>query len=227
MVLRSDEMANREQEERDQKFRGNIGKGVKTAATIGAATVAPAIASRLAPFFSEFIPMDLAMKGISKISPKLGEFLQKGQSKGLDIKEGLDFLKNKIMPGQQDNESSKKAEVEDENIITQYSPKLFSLIQKSMEGGRTIEEVEGIARSPEHKFDKTIKNMENSLGMTFYDIVRSVFGGPKRNEKKENNMATQGQQQAQPQQPQQQSAPGQGQKALLDIMQKINQKLGG
>ncbi len=215
----------RRQGETPLKALKTLGSVAGTAATFGAGA---AIAKRVLPFLSPYISEDLAIKGLSKIDPRFGNFINTAKTHGTPFEEIKEFIKQKATGGEeQEEEPFKKAEVEDENIIKQYSPKLFSMVEKAIQGGRTIEEVEGIARSPEHKFDKTIKNMENSLGMTFYDIVRSVFGGPKRNEKQDKNMAAQGQQQMQPQQPQQQNAPGQGQKALLDIMQKINQKLGG
>jgi hypothetical protein len=42
------------------------------------------------------------MKGINKFSPKLGKILKQGQSMGLDVAEGLEFVKNKM------NEPEKK-----------------------------------------------------------------------------------------------------------------------
>src|SRR3954469_25048992 len=95
MVLRSDEEANEAEIERDERFRGNVNKtaiGGSLLAT-GAGT---ALASKIMPFLNKYIPVDLAIKGISKVSPKIGGFLKKGQSMGLNVEEGLNFIKEKI-----------------------------------------------------------------------------------------------------------------------------------
>lgn len=189
----------RRQGENPLKALKTLGSVAGTAATFGAGA---AIAKRVLPFLSPYISEELAIKGLSKIDPRFGNFINIAKSNGKPFEEIKDFIKQKAMGEEEQEQPSKKAEVEDENIIQQYSPKLFELVNKTLQSGRTIEEVEGIARSPENKFDKTIKNMEKSLGMTFYDIVRSVFGGPKREQKQEAQ-----QQQAPQQQPQTSAKP--------------------
>lgn len=51
---------------------------------------------KLIPFLDEYIPEDLALKGISKVSPKIGSFLKKGLSKGLPLAGGLQFLRSQF-----------------------------------------------------------------------------------------------------------------------------------
>lgn len=49
---------------------------------------------KIVPFLNEHIPEDLAVKGLNKISPKLGGFLKKGIASGLPIASGLEFIRN-------------------------------------------------------------------------------------------------------------------------------------
>ena len=85
--MRPDERAASSTIEREENSKRNIGRGIKTVASLGLAATGAGLSSRIIPFLSEHIPTDLAIKGISKVSPKVGEFLQKGMSKGLNVKE--------------------------------------------------------------------------------------------------------------------------------------------
>src|SRR6266478_2673500 len=114
MVLRPDEEANIKETERDKRFRSTLSSIGKTGVGLATGLGATSLSSRLLPFLSEHIPLDLAMKGINKLSPKLGKFLKEGQSMGLDVKKGLDFIKEKVGPK------------EKRNIIEQYSPELHN-----------------------------------------------------------------------------------------------------
>ncbi len=227
MVLRPDEEAAEEYIDRDRRFRGKVGGGLKTAATL-AAGAAGGIGGKLMPFLNQYIPSDLAVKGISKISPQIGAFLKKGQSMGLDIEDGLNFVKEKFM--EKESADTGALHGEDEDIIMKFSPKLSKLVKKLVEAGHPIEEVEQIARSPGQRSAKDVEHMEKSLGMTFYDILRSVFGGGKRTPP-QGQSQQQPQQQTPPQQQMQQGQPqsqgqGQGQAALMAILQKLQQSRG-
>jgi hypothetical protein len=96
--LRPDEKASQHDIQKSHKFDKLLKKGVKSAAGLATAATGIGISSKILPFLSEFIPADLALKGISKVSPKIGDFLNKGLKAGLDLKSGLDFLKEKIQP---------------------------------------------------------------------------------------------------------------------------------
>jgi hypothetical protein len=52
--------------------------------------------NKILPFLNEYIPEELALKGINKVSPKIGSFLQKGLASGLPIAGGLAFLKDQL-----------------------------------------------------------------------------------------------------------------------------------
>lgn len=233
--LRPDERAALAQIERSKSFDTSVKSGLKKAAGLGtlALGAGTGLASKILPFLSEFIPPDLAIKGINKLSPKVGSFLKKGMSQGLDIKEGFNFLK--------ENFSQKKAP-EQRNILQQYSPELHEFITGEIQKGHSPLEAGALAEIQD-KFKKSIKKMSEDHKAPFSSILESIFGSGenapkqealqrfKQHQKKPGMMEEERQRFQQEYGPMlaqgQQQQPGQGQQALQAILQKINQRLGG
>lgn len=219
--------ASQEIRRRDQAPSNALKKGGALALQAGSAYAGGATLSKVLPFLSSYIPQSLAIKGLSKVDPRFGKFITQAMDQGSSFDEVKEFIKDKAQGNPQVKEQQEEG---DEDIILKFSPKLSKLVTKLVEAGHPIEEVEQIARSPGQRSAKDVEHMEKSLGMTFYDILRSVFGGVARN-------PPQGQQQQQPQQqmaPQQQmqqgqpqaQGQGQGQAALMAILQKLQQSRG-
>lgn len=175
MILRSDEEANQEQAERDQKFRGNIGKGLGAAASLGTAAIGGSMAARIVPFLNQYIPAGLAVKGINKVSPKLGAFLRKGQEMGLNVEEGLEFLKEKF--GSKQSEPPK----ENRNIIQQYSPELNEFLNQEIQKGRSPIEAGAVAQL-DKRFVSAIEKMSKDHKAPFSAILETVFGNQSQNQ---------------------------------------------
>lgn len=114
------------------------------------------------------------------------------------------------------------------SIIHQFAPKLASLIDQAISSGRTIEEVEAIAKSPANGFAKTVAHMEKSLGIDFYEILRSIYGGKKRGQN-----AKEPSQQSSPKQPTQsdvlavQQGMGAGESKLTQALDRLAKLRGG
>jgi len=220
-VLRPDEEASQSAIERDKNKRNLISSGLQTAAGLatglGSAAATPAILSKIAPFLSEYIPADLALKGISKLSPKIGNFLKKGSDMGLDIREGYEFLKGNKQP--QETESNQNPQ-DQRNVIQQYSPELNEFLESEIGKGRQPLEAGAIARSK--GFEKVIDQIEKDHKTPWDSIIQSIFGGA---------------QQAAPQKKQsavqdlilgKQGAPQQDANAqLMAMMEKFSQSLKG
>lgn len=225
MVLRSDEEANQSEIGRDERFRSNVGKGVATAASLGGAAISSPIISKILPFLNEYIPASLAMKGINKISPKLGSFLKQGQDMGLNVEEGLTFLKDKIEKGK---------DVISDDLIEKYSPELSSFIENLMDKGETPETAAAVVRNVPKNFSKfktAIEKIEKHAGQDFSSIVNKIYAKLMKGKKpapptqgQERGMVSQvQQQQAQPQQPQQGN--GDAKQQLVQAMQALSQQL--
>lgn len=199
-------------------------------AVAGATSFAPVLA-RAAPFLSQYIPENLAIKGLSKISPQFGAFIKSAMDGGYDFSQVKDFIGDQIKQSDQPKE--------DRNIIQQYDDKLFEALKMKIDKGFTPAQALSLVDIfPHHK--KSIEKIEKAHKVPFLNIVEQIFGGP--------NQAKQSQQQeamqppgsmpqgapsaeaqafgGQPQQGQPQQG-GQGQQALMAILQKINQTRGG
>lgn len=218
MVLRSDELANEAEMDRDQKFRSGINRTAATAVSLGAGTAGGALASKLMPFLSRYVPTDLAIKGISKVSPRVGDFLKKGQGMGLDVQEGLNFIKDKIGS----SEKSATPPKQDKNVVEQYSPELHQFILGEIKNGRSPIEAGALAsmeRKGAPNFKSVISKITKDHNTSWSGILESVYGPQKGS-----SAISQTQDNPQPNQPQGRVGPGQ--QALMDILAKINQKLG-
>jgi len=237
-VLRPDERASMAANESDERLGKKIKGVAKTVGTLGlAAGALPAAFSRIVPFLSELIPADIAMKGISKISPKIGEYLNRVQKSGLPVEEGLKFLKDNI--NQEPKEQAKTSEPpkESRNIIEQYSPNLNSYLKEMIGAGNTPAQAAVKARKWLTKKEKDLINkIEKDHKTDWISIVESIFGGqskaalqPQQAEQQNPINQSQAQQQApqeQQSQPMQQQQTGPGQQMLMQVLQKINSKIG-
>ena len=203
MVLRPDEEAAEAAIERDRNTRSYAGKAASFATTV-AATAGTGLTARLMPFLNQYIPADLAMKGISKISPKLGNFLKAGAAQGLNLKEGLNFVKEQIEP-------KKEAAKESRNIIEQYSPELHQFIDQQVKAGLQPIQAGAVAQNKK-EFADIIKKLSKEHKTPWSNIIESVYGA---------SQAAQPMQQQMPQDMQQ--APGQRQ--ISPAMQQYASKL--
>lgn len=202
MILRPDEEANRSDIERDENFRSTVNKGIGTVATLGTA----AGIGRIMPFLSKYIPADLAIKGLRKVSPKIADFLQRGKSMGLNVEEGIQYVKDTLNP-----KTSEPPAKENRNIIEQYSPELHQFIDQEIKKGRKAIEAGALAQS-DKRFKQVIDKISKDHKTPWSAILQTVYGDQSI--------------QPQQQQNQQQQPQGQGQAALMAILQKIQQSRG-
>ncbi len=239
--LRPDEKASLTDIESSKRHDEKIKSTIKNVASAGTVGVGGYAASKIAPFLSQFITSDIALKGISKVSPKVGEFLRNGMESGLDLKSGLDFLKQNI---------SKEPAKEDRNIIEQHSPELHSFISDEIKKGTTpLKAAENASKSG--KFSKIIDKIQKDQKIGWGKIIQDLYGSGERalpqskaalqspemqepqgikQMMQDPNIPFSGQQakgqQAQPMQQQGQQV-GPGQQALMQAIQKLQQARGG
>lgn len=215
--MRSDELASQAQIERFKTQGANLTQGIKTAAGIATAGFGAGLSSRILPLLNDFVPIDLAIKGINKISPKLGGMLQKGMEEGLDVKDGLNFLKDHV------GKSQKPSQEQFGAAIRKYSPELMDFLEEAISKGEDPLRA-GMVAQYHPKFQKAISQMEKDYKSNFTQILGSIFGSRKVQKGSEAPMESQ---QMDMFANQQQQQGGQGQQALMAILQKINQTRGG
>jgi hypothetical protein len=200
---------------RQSKEPGELLKKAGKAA-VGVAATAP-ILSKVAALLNPYVPKDLATKGLEKVNPTFGKFINGATQTGQSQDAILDFIKEKMQETPEEKESSKKPPQQG-NIIRQYSDKLHAFIESKIKEGKLPMAAGHIARG--HKeFDSIIRKMEKDYKTDWPSILESIYG---RGEKAQG----QKQQTQQMQQPQQTQS-GQGQQALMNILQKIQQSRGG
>lgn len=196
-----------------------------TAATLGSSVVAGSkLLQKITPFLSKYIPEDLAIKGLSKIDPRFGKFIEKAQSAGQSFDEIKNFISEKA------EEVDEKPAKENRNIIEKESPELHEFISQHIASGRSPAEAAMLAKK-EDKFKRIIGKLSQSHKAPWLSIIESIFGSQPMGQSKATLQEQQPDQQqivqGQMQQGQQQQNPGQGQQALMAILQKINQRMGG
>lgn len=233
MVLRPDEMAAESEIERDQRVRSKIGKGVATVAPL--ALGASGAFSKIMPLLNEMVPVDLAMKGINKLMPKVGKFLKKGQEMGLDVREGMDFVKEQIEKTAPKKEPAK-------SLFTQMlggadPSSLPAQVQEQVQFIGTIAdkfESEGkTMESPEvKKLSKKLKDIvKGKPGVAVEEIARFQSAQQPQGQMGQPMQGMQPQQQASMQAPMQgqmgqPGGGGPGQQALMEILKKIQAQRG-
>jgi len=134
----------------------------------------------------------------------------------------------------------RNAEEEKRNAIQKYSPELHQFLEGEIKSGKAPLHVAGLAKMASKPFQKIIKQMEKDYKSPWDAIVEAIYGGAEEvdqmeakrqealqgfNQKK--NLQQRELERLQGAYGQQQPPPGQGQQALMAIMQQINQKLGG
>jgi hypothetical protein len=220
-MMRPDEQANEAAVQRDQRMRQNVSRGVGTA--VG--TASAAFGARALPFLSEYIPTDLAMKGLQRVAPKVADFLRKGQSAGLDIKQGMEFIKSKLSPEESEAQDNR-------NLIEKYSPELHQFISDKIKGGQSHLGAGALAelgKTGGKDFKSIIDKIKKDTKSTWAEVLEAVYGGAQSANNAGNNMQNPSNQPPGGQNPSTQQASqqaGPGQQALMDILSKINQRLG-
>jgi hypothetical protein len=210
----------------------------------GAASLGSKALGKLIPavgaLINQYVPDKLSMAGLSKIDPRFGKFIEGALQEGYTYDELRKFMGDKL-------EKSQPAEIvkEQRNIIEQESPDLHQFIIGKIKEGRSPQEAGALAILGEKgtkAFKKDIEKIVSQHKTPWSQLLESVYGtGQTAQPQQPGNALAQeamsppgsspiGPTSAESQafnQPQQQQPVGQGQQALMQILQKINQKLGG
>jgi len=171
------------------------------------------VARRVLPFLSRFVPGDLAMKGLSKISPSMGKFIGAALGAGQSPDEVKEFIAGKV----KDEEKEKSQR----NIVQQHDPELHTYIKDYMGKGKSFLWA-GQQALKHGRFKMAIDKMKKTYKVPWEEILNSVYGMMQPDERQEQSAQAppMEQPQTQPQQaPQQQQ--GAGAAALLATLQNI------
>lgn len=176
-----------------------LGGGLINAGSKAMSKVIPAVGALI----NDYIPEEISKKGLSRIDPRFGKFIQGALDEGYSYDDLREFLGEKIkksMPAK-----------EDKGIIEQYSPELSSFIKEKIGSGMTPIQAGAVAQN-DRRFSNAIKKMTQDHKVQWSQILESEFG--KEPVSQSQNMQ------------QQQNKPSDAKAALMQILQQINSSLG-
>lgn len=153
---------------------------------------------RALPFFNKYIPQDVAIKGLNKIDPRFGKFINKAMSEGKTFEEIKEFIQSlnekadQIVPEtdptdylnasgfpkkKEDKTAEKKEEktIDKRNLIQQYSDELFQFIENEINKGRPVIEAGALAQN-DKRFTKIIDKLTKDHKTTWSNILQTIFG---------------------------------------------------
>lgn len=183
--------------------------GIGALGTVGS-KVASNLISKITSVLNPKVPESFAKKALGTIDPRLGKFVNEAEQMGATFDETREFIQNKINTSQPAKEQR--------NIIEQESPELHNFMDQEIRGGRKPIEAGALAQN-DKRFSKIITKITKAHKTPWSQIIQGIYGT--------GETAQPSQQQAQ-NQPQlnQGGQVGPGQQALMDILARINQKLG-
>lgn len=146
--------------------------GAAAGVATGAASFAPILA-RAAPFLSQYIPEDLAIKGLSKINPRFGAFIKSAIDGGYDFSQVKDFIGKQIMESQAPTQPK-----DNRNIIEQHSPELNTFLSERIKGGEDPIRAAALALFEKgNPFEPIIRKIEKEHKTNWSQLVQSIYGG--------------------------------------------------
>lgn len=198
---------------------------LRSAKTVGSLAASATIAGKIVPFLSKYIPGELMRKGLSKIDPRIGKFVEGALSNGYGIDDIRNFMSEKFTEKkpevsqqkqeQQENPSIKQAK----DFETNY-PDVVQALMGYINKGQTPQGAAAILKQST-PFSQKIKKIEKDTGKNFVDLVLEMMG----NQGNASNQSNQVQQQ--PTQQQQTSSPNQTQQPTQGIDPKLAQLMQG
>lgn len=191
-----------------------IGGGAAGLAHKAIGKIAPAIGALI----SEYVPEKFSIEGLKKIDPRFGKMIKDSLDAGYTYDDFRQFMGDKIKGSEDSTKETNK-----KNLIEMYSPELHQFITQHIKSGKSHIQAGALAKLPgkQGDFNKVIQKIMKDNNATWEDVLESVYGGQQGNQQSQ-----QPEMQEQQEQQQQPTQSGAGQQALMDIMNKINQRLG-
>lgn len=128
------------------------------------------LASKVMSLINKHVPEDLAIKGLNKLDPRFGKFIQTALENGGSWEEAREFIGEKAQEGaEQENVK------EQDNLIKKYSPELHQFIEGEIQKGRSPLEAGALAQlKPE--FKRHIEKLSKDHKAPFSALLKTVYG---------------------------------------------------
>jgi protein-tyrosine-phosphatase len=148
---------------------------LKTLKKVGSLIGGAAIAGRILPFLSKHIPGELMRKGLSKIEPRLGKFVEGAINNGYDIEEVRNFMSEKFSPKEQEEPQENPIAKQAKDFETNY-PDIIQALMSHINNGQSPEAAAAILKQST-PFSQKIKKIEKETGKNFVDFILEMMGG--------------------------------------------------
>jgi hypothetical protein len=207
----------------DEETRRQAGAPIKTAATLATSAIAGGAAlKKVLPFLNNLIPGELMRKGLSKVNPDIGKFVDTALNNGYGLDEIRNFMSEKF--NKRNSEDKEKKSSQSSNNPIQDFETNYPDISKALSGyinqGQTPEAAAGILKNST-PFVKKVNQLEKDVGKNFIDYVLELFGSNGPQSQSQPNQEMFQSPQIQKQQSQQASPQGNNDNALLAALDKI------
>lgn len=141
----------------------------------GAAAVGSKAVNKLIPaigsLINSYIPENLSIKGLSKIDPRFGKFIEGAMKEGYSYDDIRSFLGDKIEKTQE----IEKIQSDPLKFFETNYPNIAGALARTMQNGQSPEAAAAILKSST-PFSKDIKKIEKESGKNFVDYVLELFG---------------------------------------------------
>lgn len=186
-----------------EETRRQAGAPIKTAATIGASVIGGSAAlKKVIPFLNKLIPGELMRKGLSKVNPEIGKFIDTSLNNGYSLDDVRSFMADKF--SQEKKESNPIQDFE-----TNY-PDVVQALTGHINNGRSPQEAAAILKQST-PFGQKIKKIEKETGKNFVDFILEMMGGNQSSQMQQPQQIQSQSPQATPATPMQQAQPSQQQ----------------
>lgn len=101
----------------ESSIKNPIKAGLTAASFIGGGH----ILNRILPFLNKLIPVDIAVKGLTKVDPRFGKFFDTAAKRGSTADQAIQFIKNKFAPDEETPEPELASEERRQEALKQFN----------------------------------------------------------------------------------------------------------
>jgi hypothetical protein len=204
---------------------GRVARGIASAGTkIAGLAGGGALLRKALPFLNNLIPSSIAAKGLEKVDPRFGKFINSAINNGNTQDEAISFIKQKVQAGEEQDKS--QAALQQKNLIEEHAPEVYEILKSKIgQGLKPLVAAFQLSKDSKHK--KKIMSLQEKTGKNFSELVTSIFGSEENPQSQAALQPMQSQDQM-PSSQQPQQIPGQPQAnndgsndALMQAFQKI------
>lgn len=178
-------------------------KLLNTAVGVGTSLIGGTALAKVLPLLNQFVPGELMRKGISKVNPRLGGFINTAINNGYSLDDIRGFLQDKFSQADPQNQQNQQSTPQSVNPLQEFEtnyPDLAQALQGYINQGQSPDAAAGILKTSS-SFGKKVSQLEKNVGKNFIDYVLELFGNSQQQSAQQAQQPIQNQASQSPQQP--------------------------